>query len=242
MQPPDTPLSPRGLLQARAVAERLRAEALSALWSSDLPRAWQTADAIARACGLAALPQPLLHERNFGDLRGRASFVSTARTAIGTFGGSLKDVPLADLATTAVKAASSAAARGPPMPSATWSWARGPTEPRDFYLSRVAAIERRPAQGDAGLQRQPPVRLGPAGHHLGRAVHPAGRLRSGRRRRRREHEPRPLPDARRPLGRPHGRRQDARLMVGASCTTPSTRSTWASRPRTWPSSTASAAA
>ena len=72
MQPPDTPLSPRGLLQARAVAERLRAEALSALWSSDLPRAWQTADAIARACGLAALPQPLLHERNFGDLRGRA--------------------------------------------------------------------------------------------------------------------------------------------------------------------------
>jgi len=72
MQPPETPLSPRGLLQARAVAERLRAEALSALWSSDLPRAWQTADAIARACGLAALPQPLLHERNFGDLRGRA--------------------------------------------------------------------------------------------------------------------------------------------------------------------------
>ncbi len=72
MQPPDTPLSPRGLLQARAVAERLRAEALSALWSSDLPRAWQTADAIASACGLAVWPQPLLHERNFGDLRGRA--------------------------------------------------------------------------------------------------------------------------------------------------------------------------
>lgn len=31
--------------------------------------------------------------------------VSAARTAIGTFGGSLKNVPLADLATTAVKAA-----------------------------------------------------------------------------------------------------------------------------------------
>ncbi|MGB5827339.1 MAG: acetyl-CoA C-acyltransferase, partial [Pseudomonas mandelii] len=31
--------------------------------------------------------------------------VSAARTAIGSFGGSLKDVPLADLATTAVKAA-----------------------------------------------------------------------------------------------------------------------------------------
>lgn len=71
MQPPDTPLSPRGLLQARAVAERLRSETMTALWSSDLPRAWQTADAIARASGVAALPQPRLHERNFGELRGR---------------------------------------------------------------------------------------------------------------------------------------------------------------------------
>jgi probable phosphoglycerate mutase len=71
MQPPETPLSPRGLIQARAVAERLRSQTLTALWSSDLPRAWQTADAIARVCGLAALPQPLLHERNFGELRGR---------------------------------------------------------------------------------------------------------------------------------------------------------------------------
>jgi probable phosphoglycerate mutase len=71
MQPPETPLSPRGQSQARAVAERLRAEAPAALWSSDLPRAWQTADAISRACGLPVRPQPLLHERNFGALRGR---------------------------------------------------------------------------------------------------------------------------------------------------------------------------
>lgn len=71
MQPPDTPLSARGLQQARAVAERLRGEALAGLWSSDLPRAWQTAAAIAQACGRAVLPQPRLHERNFGDLRGR---------------------------------------------------------------------------------------------------------------------------------------------------------------------------
>lgn len=71
MQPPDAPLSPRGLQQARAVAERLRSETPGELWSSDLPRAWQTADAIAQACGRTAWPQPLLHERNFGDLRGR---------------------------------------------------------------------------------------------------------------------------------------------------------------------------
>lgn len=71
MQPPDTPLSPRGLQQARALAERFRNETLGELWSSDLPRAWQTADAIARACRRPVLPQPRLHERNFGDLRGR---------------------------------------------------------------------------------------------------------------------------------------------------------------------------
>ncbi len=71
MQPPDTPLSSRGLQQAQAVACRLRNETLGELWSSDLPRAWQTAEAIARACGRPVLAQPRLHERNFGDLRGR---------------------------------------------------------------------------------------------------------------------------------------------------------------------------
>jgi broad specificity phosphatase PhoE len=54
------------------VAERLRNEMLGELWSSDLPRAWQTAAAIARACGRDVLPQPRLQERNFGDLRGRS--------------------------------------------------------------------------------------------------------------------------------------------------------------------------
>lgn len=71
MQPPDTPLSPRGLQQAQAVGERLRSESPGEIWSSDLPRAWQTAEAIARASGRPVLAQPRLHERNFGDLRGR---------------------------------------------------------------------------------------------------------------------------------------------------------------------------
>lgn len=65
------PLSARGLQQARAVAQRLCAEPLSALWSSDLPRARQTAEAISQACGHPVLALPLLQERNFGDLRGR---------------------------------------------------------------------------------------------------------------------------------------------------------------------------
>ncbi len=67
--------------------------------------------------------------------------VSAVRTAIGTFGGSLKDVPLSDLATTAVKAALERS--GAPL-DAVGHLALGtvvPTEPRDAYLSRVASIQ-----------------------------------------------------------------------------------------------------
>lgn len=75
MQPADTPLSARGLAQAQALARRLAAlpagERPVAIASSDLPRAWQTAQALAEALGLAVLACPLLQERNFGDLRGR---------------------------------------------------------------------------------------------------------------------------------------------------------------------------
>lgn len=70
LQPADTPLSARGLEQARALAQRLANEPISAIWSSDLPRAWQTAAAL--AAGRAVVAEPLLQERNFGELRGRA--------------------------------------------------------------------------------------------------------------------------------------------------------------------------
>ncbi len=76
--------------------------------------------------------------------------VAAARTAIGTFGGSLKDVPLSDLATTAVKAALE---RSGAPPDAIGHLAMGnviPTEPRDAYLSRVAAIQ-------AGLPKETPA-------------------------------------------------------------------------------------
>lgn len=76
MQPADTPLSPRGLAQARAVAARLAALRPAAVLASDLPRALQTAQAIADATGLPVQTSALLHERHFGDFRGRphASF------------------------------------------------------------------------------------------------------------------------------------------------------------------------
>lgn len=71
LQPADTPLSDTGLKQAQAVAERLAGLKLAAILSSDLPRAMQTAQAIAAATGAPITPTPLLHERNFGDLRGQ---------------------------------------------------------------------------------------------------------------------------------------------------------------------------
>ncbi|HEY9065302.1 MAG TPA: histidine phosphatase family protein, partial [Burkholderiaceae bacterium] len=43
----------------------------AAIVSSDLPRALRTAQAIAAATGLPIATTPLLHERNFGALRGR---------------------------------------------------------------------------------------------------------------------------------------------------------------------------
>lgn len=72
LQPPDTPLSERGLAQAQAVARRLAGAGLAGILSSDMRRAWSTAEAIAGATGLPVAPTARLHERNFGDLRGRA--------------------------------------------------------------------------------------------------------------------------------------------------------------------------
>ncbi|MBS0340057.1 MAG: acetyl-CoA C-acyltransferase family protein [Proteobacteria bacterium] len=76
--------------------------------------------------------------------------LAAARTAIGTFGGALKDVPLSQLATTAV---SEALARSKMDASEIGHVVLGnviPTEPRDAYLSRVAAI-------GAGIPKETPA-------------------------------------------------------------------------------------
>jgi probable phosphoglycerate mutase len=70
LQPPDTPLSERGLAQAAALAQRLAAQPLAGILSSDLRRAHDTARPLAAATGLPLHTSALLHERNFGDLRG----------------------------------------------------------------------------------------------------------------------------------------------------------------------------
>jgi 2,3-bisphosphoglycerate-dependent phosphoglycerate mutase len=71
LQPADTPLSPRGLEQVIALAQRLAGAGIAGVVSSDLPRARQTAGAIAAACGLPITVLASLQERHFGALRGR---------------------------------------------------------------------------------------------------------------------------------------------------------------------------
>lgn len=70
VQLPDAALSPRGVAQAERLARRLAAEGLALILSSDLARALTTAEHVRRATGAPLAVDPLLQERNFGDLRG----------------------------------------------------------------------------------------------------------------------------------------------------------------------------
>jgi len=70
VQVPETPLSDRGLDQAHRLAARLRLHPIRHIVASDLARAHMTAQAVSRALELPVQSEPLLQERNFGDLRG----------------------------------------------------------------------------------------------------------------------------------------------------------------------------
>ena len=70
VQRPDSPLSPRGIAQAERLARRLAREGVARIFSSDLARAMTTAEALQRASGAPLSFDPVLHERNFGDIRG----------------------------------------------------------------------------------------------------------------------------------------------------------------------------
>lgn len=67
----DSPLSSAGLIQADALARRLAAERPDRLFTSDLGRARQTAEPIARATGLVPQVDPRLRERCYGHFEGR---------------------------------------------------------------------------------------------------------------------------------------------------------------------------
>jgi len=64
------PLNERGLAQAEAVAARLETVPFAALYSSDLLRARQTAEAVGRGCGHEVRTDPRLREWDLGILSG----------------------------------------------------------------------------------------------------------------------------------------------------------------------------
>src|SRR6266508_682090 len=70
VQLPDNPLSPRGVAQAELLARRLEHEGIAAILSSDFARAAATAERLERMTGAPVHHDPLLQERNFGDIRG----------------------------------------------------------------------------------------------------------------------------------------------------------------------------
>src|SRR5580658_297274 len=75
--------------------------------------------------------------------------VGAVRTAVGTFGGALKDISLADLATTAVRAVLERSKLPPKEIGHVVMGNVIPTEPRDAYLGRVAAM-------NAGIPKETP--------------------------------------------------------------------------------------
>ncbi|MGE0315606.1 MAG: histidine phosphatase family protein [Lautropia sp.] len=66
----DIDLNAVGERQARAVARRLAAEPVAAIHSSDLLRAWRTAEAIGAEVGVAVIPDAALRERHWGRFQG----------------------------------------------------------------------------------------------------------------------------------------------------------------------------
>ena len=77
-QTPHPPLTARGRAQARAAAAALRGEVISTVLSSDLLRARETAEIIARALGLPVRLDPRLREQGYGVLEGRPSAAALA--------------------------------------------------------------------------------------------------------------------------------------------------------------------
>ncbi len=67
----DTVLDETGILQARAAAKRLETEKADIIYSSDLKRAWQTAEIIGRRMQIQVCAVKELREWHLGELEGR---------------------------------------------------------------------------------------------------------------------------------------------------------------------------
>ena len=67
----DIPLSANGRWQAKRLAQALRDEQVSAIYASDLTRAWETAQHIGQVQGVTVAKDAALRERNFGNFEGK---------------------------------------------------------------------------------------------------------------------------------------------------------------------------
>jgi probable phosphoglycerate mutase len=75
----DIPLSATGIRQAASLGQRLAAEAVTAIYSSELARAWLTAVPFAARLGLDIIPDSRLRERSFGVFEGLTADEIAAR-------------------------------------------------------------------------------------------------------------------------------------------------------------------
>ena len=65
-QDANTLLTERGRQQAQVVARRLRSYPIEAIYSSDLSRAFETAEIVGDMLGIEPLPEPSLRESDIG--------------------------------------------------------------------------------------------------------------------------------------------------------------------------------
>jgi probable phosphoglycerate mutase len=66
----DVPLNDVGRWQARRLSQAVQHEDIAAVYASDLLRAYETAQAVATACGLPVVTDAELRERCFGEFEG----------------------------------------------------------------------------------------------------------------------------------------------------------------------------
>ena len=85
------PLNETGRRQAAALGQRLAREGIEAIYSSDLPRAWMTAQTVAVACNQKVQAEPLLREMDFGAWQGRTHAEIHPPRTLGTRGGGYQE-------------------------------------------------------------------------------------------------------------------------------------------------------
>ena len=67
----DIPLSDIGRRQAALLGQALRGEPVTAIYASDLSRAWETAQHVGQALDVRVTPDTALRERSFGEFEGK---------------------------------------------------------------------------------------------------------------------------------------------------------------------------